>query len=168
MNMFNAKLNLNDSMPTEVMGQNKIIATVVDNLGLYSSYDCSVGDIIYLDGSLWGMGLLRYKIVELLLKDENFTGLDVVAVVEWDMDSEPTDPMAGLEGIIGASHTNGLTANVTTSTLNSVSESFIASVHSYQTMILSSHSGTTPDISELEEHIEKIGNEMKKTFIEWE
>ena len=61
MNLFDGKLEIIEAYQLED-NLYKIVANYVDNTGTYSTYDLSIGDIIYIDGSMLGYTLLRYKV----------------------------------------------------------------------------------------------------------
>ena len=171
MNLFDGKFDLTDgySIDTNVY---KIQGNYVDNTGTYSSYDAQVGDIIYLDGSMIGAGLLRYKITELHL--EEYYDAIISATVEWDMVEgiEPQEPFGGMEGIIGALHSNGLTANITSYNTNGANETVISKAQSYQTMLLGLNSGSgdgsSPDLTEINKKIKALENKIESVQLEWE
>ena len=168
MNLFDGKFILEDGYDNGNGGY-KIMGSYTDNTGTYYTTDAQVGDIIYLDGSFAGSVLLRYKITE-LFHDEYYDSV-ISATVEWDMESDPVEPFAGMEGIIGALHTNGLTANITASSTNGASEVVIAKAHSYQAMLLGMNSGgggTPPDLSEVNKKIKNLEDKVDSVMLEWE
>ena len=61
MNLFDGRL---DSQDADVIGDKlyRIVGKYVDNTGSLTARDVSVGDIIYIDGSMLGYTLLRYKV----------------------------------------------------------------------------------------------------------
>ena len=61
MNLFDGKLEITEAYQLED-NLYKIVGNYVDNTGTFSTYDLSVGDIIYIDGSMLGYTLLRYKV----------------------------------------------------------------------------------------------------------
>lgn len=170
MNLFDGKFDLLDAY---FLSENKyrIQGNYVDNTGTYSPYDAKVGDIIYVDGSFVGLPLLRYKITELHF--EEYYDAVISATIEWDMIEgiEPTEPFGGMEGIIGALHSNGITANITTTSVNGVNEVLIARAQSYQTMLLGLNSGgetVPPDMIEVNKKIEALENKIESVQLEWE
>lgn len=170
MNLFDGKFDLIDSYPLSE-NKHKIQGNYTDNTGTYTSYDAQVGDIIYVDGSFLGLPLLRYKIIE--LHTEEYYDSVISATVEWDMIEgiELAEPFGGMEGIIGALHSNGLTANITTTSVNAVNEVLIARAQSYQTMLLGLNSGgevAPPIIIEVNKKIEALENKIGSVQLEWE
>ena len=172
MNLFDGKFDLIDGYYVDE-NTYKIQGNYVDNTGTYSSYDVQVGDIVYLDGSFVGMGLLRYKISELHY-DEFYDSI-ISATVKWDMIEgiEPTEPFGGMEGIIGAIHSNGLTANITNIAINGANEIVVNKAQSYQTMLLGLNSGSgdggiAPDLSGVNKRIEALENKITSVQLEWE
>lgn len=81
-------------------------------------------------------------------------------------DIEPTEPFGGMEGIIGAIHENGLTANITTSITNGVNEVLISKARSYQTMLLATTSGGEADLTEVVEKITNIEDKLSQVQLE--
>lgn len=171
MNLFDGKFDLVDgySIDTNIY---KVQGNFIDNTGTYTTYDAQVGDIIYADGSSVGIPLLRYKITE-LHSDEYYDSV-ISATIEWDMVEgiEPTEPFSGMEGIIGASHPNNLTANITTSSVNGVNEVLIARAQSYQSMLLGLNSGngdgTSPDLTDVNKRIKNLEDKIESVQLEWE
>lgn len=170
MNLFDGKFDLVDAYYVDV-NQYRIQGSYTDNTGTYSTYDAQVGDIIYVDGSFVGLPLLRYKIIELHM--EEYYDAIISATVEWDMveEIEPTEPFGGMEGIIGALHSNGLTANITTSSVNGVNEVLISRAQSYQSMLLGLNSGgegTSPDLTDVNKKIKALEEKVESVQLEWE
>lgn len=172
MNLFNGRFDFVDGYVVDT-NKYKIQGNFVDNTGTYLSYNAQVGDIIYADGSMIGVELLRYKIVELHL-DEFYDSV-ISATIEWDMIEgiEPTEPFGGMEGIIGAMHSNGLTANITACGVNAANEIVISKAQSYQTMLLGMNSGgggegTPPDLTEVNKKIKDLENKVDSVRLEWE
>lgn len=171
MNLFDGKFDLIDAYYVDT-NQYRIQGSYTDNTGIYSTYDAQVGDIVYLDGSFVGIPLLRYKITELHM--EEYHDAIISATIEWDMvgDIEPTEPFGGMEGIIGALHSNGLTANITTSSVNGVNEVLISRAQSYQSMLLGLNSGggdgTSPDLTDVNKRIKALESKVESVQLEWE
>ena len=172
MNLFDGKFDLVDGYYVEE-NTYKIQGNYTDNTGTYSSYDVQVGDIIYVDGSMVGAGLLRYKITELHL--EEFYDAIISATVKWDMIEgiDPVEPFGGMEGIIGAIHSNGLTANITNLATNGANEIVINKAQSYQTMLLGLNSGSgeggvSPDLTEVNKRLSSLEDTVKTAQLEWE
>ena len=172
MNLFDGKFDLIDGYSIDT-NEYKIQGNFVDNTGTYSSYDAQVGEIIYLDGSMIGVPLLRYKITELHF--EEYYDAIISATVKWDMIEgiEPAEPFGGMEGIIGAIHSNGLTANITNYNINGANETVISKATSYQTMLLGLNSGSgdgdsTPDLSEVNKRLNNLESTITSVRLEWE
>ena len=169
MNLFNGKFDLLDGYSLDT-NKYKIQGNYTDNTGTYTSYDAQVGDIIYADGSMIGVGLLRYKIVELHF--EEYYDSVISATVEWDMVEgiDPQEPFGGMEGVIGALHSNGLTANLTPYAYNGANEVLIARAGSYQTMLLGklSGGGTSAEITEINKKITSLEKTINSVDLEWE
>lgn len=82
---------------------------------------------------------------------------------------EPTEPFAGMEGIIGALHSNELTANITTSITNGVNEILISRANSYQSMLLGMNSGgegSSPDLSQINKKIKDLEDKVSSVQLE--
>lgn len=170
MNLFDGRFDLVDGYSVEDQLY-KIQGSFTDNTGNFTSYDAQVGDIIYLDGSWVGTGLLRYKIVELHF-DEYYDSV-ISATARWDMVEgiEPIEPFGGMEGIIGALHSNGLTANITTSGVNSANEVLVSKANSYQSMLLGMNAGgggEIPDLSQLKADVKSLKEKVGSVTLEWE
>lgn len=169
MNYFNGRFDIIDAYYYDE-NQYKIMGTVVDNSGNYFADSAQVGDIIYLDGSFLGVPLLRYKISE--INYDETSGADLSVIASWDMIEgiEPQEPFSGLEGIIGALHSNGLTANITPISYNSANELLIANANSYQSMLLGLNSGEggSVDLTEVNKKIKTIEEQIKSVQLEWE
>lgn len=169
MNLFDGKFDLVDGCYVDE-NTYKIQGNYTDNTGRYSSYDVQVGDIIYVDGSMVGAGLLRYKISELHF--EEFYDAIISATVKWDMIEgiDPVEPFGGMEGIIGAIHSNGLTANITNLTTNGANEIVINKAQSYQTMLLGNNKSNSelPDLTDINEKIKVLEDKMTSVYLEWE
>lgn len=165
MNLFDGKFDLIDV--THVSDNKyKVTGKFVDNTGTYTINDAKVGDIIYLDGSTTDFGLLRFKIVE--LHNSEFHDSVLSATIDWDMIPEisPVAPIPGMEGIIGAVHTNGLTANITAYAVNGANEIVISKANCYQNMLLGSNNNV--DFSTIEKEIETIEQKLASVQLEWE
>lgn len=172
MNLFDGRFDIIDGYTVDT-NLYKIQGSFIDNTGVYTSYDAQVGDIIYADGSFLGLGLLRYKITELHF-DEYYDSV-ISATVKWDMIEgiEPTEPFGGMEGIIGALHNNGLTANITAAFINNANQIVISKAQSYQDMLLGLNSdggdgGSTPDLSEINKRLDNLESTMTSVQLEWE
>lgn len=172
MNLFDGKFDLVDGYYVDE-NKYKIQGNFTDNTGTFTSYDAQVGDIVYLDGSFIGVPLLRYKISELHF-DEYYDSV-ISATVEWDMVEgiEPTEPFGGMEGIIGAIHSNDLTANITNLAINGANEIVINKAQSYQTMLLGLNSGggdggTSPDLSGVNKRLDTLEKQIASVQLEWE
>lgn len=171
MNYFNGRFDVEDGGYHDEIHY-RIVGGFVDNSGTYFATDTQVGDIIYLDGSMIGVPLLRYKISEINYDETNGSTLSVLAT--WDMieDVEPQEPFGGMEGIIGALHSNGITANITPQSYNSANELLIANANSYQSMLLGLNSGngdgSSPDLTEINKKIKALENKVESVQLEWE
>lgn len=114
----------------------KVIGNVFDNTGNFFATSVNVGDIIYVDGSMLGLQVLRYKV-----KSINSTkGTELCAIIIWDMGSDdPIELFSGLTGIIGKSTKNLKIAALPSISINMLDESFINSIKNYEsTTILDS------------------------------
>lgn len=171
MNLFDGKLEIIEAYQLED-NLYKIVANYVDNTGTYSTYDLSIGDIIYIDGSMLGYTLLRYKVKTINRSEMQKSIISVDAT--WDMieDMEQVDPNGTTDGIIGAIHSNGLTANITSVEYNGANEVLVARANSYQTMLLSTSSGsgdgTSPDLTEVNNRITNLEDKISTVQLEWE
>lgn len=84
---------------------------------------------------------------------------------------EQVDPSGTVDGIIGALHSNGLTANITSVEYNGANEVLVARANSYQTMLLSIISGgggTPPDLTEVNKRISELEDKVSTVQLEWE
>lgn len=171
MNYFNGRFDVEDGGYHDETHY-RLFGTVVDNSGTYFAADAQVGDIIYLDGSPIGVPLLRYKIAE--INYDETSGATLSVLVAWDMVEgiEPQKPFSGMEGIIGALHSNGITANITPQSYNSANELLIANANSYQSMLLGLNSdsgdGSSPDLTEVNKKIKALEDKIETVQLEWE
>lgn len=167
MNLFNARFDITDGGYVDESTY-RIAGTVVDNTGTYYGFNVQEGDIIYVDGSMIGIELLRYKVTSI----NSVEMADVDLNVSWDMIEgiDPQEPFSGMEAIIGAIHPNGLTANITPKDYNGANEVLIARATSYQTMLLgqSSSGGTSPDLTDVNKKIKALENKVDSVRLEWE
>lgn len=83
---------------------------------------------------------------------------------------EQVDPNGTTDGIIGAIHSNGLTANITSVEYNGANEVLVARANSYQTMLLSTSSGsgdgTSPDLTEVNNRITNLEDKISTVQLE--
>lgn len=171
MNYFNGRFDVEDGGYHDETHY-RLLGKVVDNSGTYFAYNAKVGDIIYLDGSPIGVPLLRYKIAE--VNYDETSGATLSVLVTWDMVEgiEPQEPFGGLEGIIGALHSNGITANITPQAYNNANELLIANANSYQSMLLGLNSGngdgTSPDLTDVNKRIKNLEDKIESVQLEWE
>ena len=171
MNYFNGRFDVEDGGYHDETHY-RIVGGFVENSGTYFATDAQIGDIIYLDGSMIGVPLLRYKISEINYDETNGSTLSVLAT--WDMieDIEPQEPFSGMEGIIGALHSNRITANITPQSYNSANELLIANANSYQSMLLGLNSGggdgTSPDLTDVNKRINDLESKVESVQLEWE
>lgn len=172
MNYFNGRLDILDGGYHDE-SHYRIYGSVVDNTGTYFATDAQVGDIIYVDGSFIGVPLLRYKIAE--INYDETSGAELSVLVTWDMieGNEPQEPFSGMEAIIGALHSNGITANITPKDYNGANELLIANANSYQSMLLGMNSGngeggTPPDLTDVNKRITALEGKVSSVKLEWE
>lgn len=171
MNYFNGRFDIEDGGFHDETHY-RLFGKVVDNSGTYFAADAQVGDIIYIDGSPIGVPLLRYKIAE--VNYDETKGATLSVLVTWDMveSIEPQEPFGGMEGIIGALHSNGITANITPQSYNSANELLIANANSYQAMLLGissgSGDGTSPDLTDVNKRITELESKVQSVQLEWE
>lgn len=167
MNLFNARFDISDGGYVDESTY-RIAGTVVDNTGTYYGFNVQEGDIIYVDGSMIGVELLRYKVTAINSVDMAEVDLNV----SWDMIEgiDPQEPFSGMEAIIGALHPNGITANITPKDYNGANEVLIARASSYQTMLLGMNSGggTSPDLTEVNKKIAELEKQVSSVQLEWE
>lgn len=99
-NIFTGKLELTmaNVVPGE-LNQWDIVANFVDSSGMFYASDAVINDIIYIDGTLFNYGMLRYKIVYI----DPTTSFDTIYCrVIWELaNEEPIEPLCGFESIIG-------------------------------------------------------------------
>lgn len=172
MNLFDGKLEITDAYQIDD-NLYKIVANYVDNTATFTTHSLSVGDIIYIDGSVLGYTLLRYKVKAINRSEMQKSIISVDAT--WDMieGMEQVDPSGTVDGIIGALHPNGLTANITSVEYNGANEVLVARANSYQTMLLSTITGggdgsSTPDLSEVNKRLDQLESTMASVQLEWE
>ena len=82
---------------------------------------------------------------------------------------EQVDPSGTVDGIIGALHSNGLTANITSVEYNGANEVLVARANSYQTMLLSTISGgggNPPDLTEVNKRLSNLEEAVTSVQIE--
>lgn len=172
MNYFNGRFDILDGGYHDETHY-RILGSVIDNTGTYFATDAQVGDIIYVDGSFIGVPLLRYKIAE--INYDETSGAELSVLVTWDMieGHEPQEPFGGMEAIIGAAHSNGMTANITPKDYNGANELLIANANAYQTMLLGATSvgeggNTPPDLTEVNKRLTALENTVSSVKLEWE
>lgn len=135
MNLFNAKFILNSCVATEENNKYTISAEIVDNSGMFFSSDAKINDIIYLNGSVLGQLLLRYK----LTKITSASGSTLEGEMIWDMEGDPIEISGGLEGIIGEQTNEFGTSMITGIFVNSCDESVVSAARSYEQQLLANH-----------------------------
>lgn len=170
MNLFNARFDITDGSYVDESTY-RIVGIVVDNTGTYYGFNVQEGDIIYADGSMLGVELLRYKVKA--INEVNMAEVDLD--VSWDMVEgiDPQEPFGGIEAIIGGLHPNGLTANLTAYSYNGANEVLVARAEAYQTMLLGLKSsggdgGSAPDLSEVNKKINSLEEKINSVQLEWE
>lgn len=148
----------------------RLYGSLIDNSGTYFAADIQIGDIIYIDGSPIGVPLLRYKIAE--INYDETSGAELSALVTWDMVEgiDLQEPFGGMEAIIGALHSNKLTANITAQAYNSANELLIANANAYQTMLLGMNNGEgeSPDLSQIKKDVAQLQEKVTSVTLEWE
>lgn len=169
MNLFEGKLDISDAYAIDESTY-KIIGEYTDNTGTFVAAQVSEGDIIYADGTMLGYTLLRYKVKTVNRKE--MEGSTIVVEAIWDMaDQEVVEPCGGLDGIIGAIHPNGLTANVPAFVYNGINEVLTTRANSYQAMLLGKNSGgggETPDLSTIKKDVNDLKEKVSSIQLEWE
>lgn len=100
MNPFNGKLELQSVSPvSNEPNRWDIVASFIDNLGVFYASDTLIDDIVYNDGSPINVGILRYKIVYIDVLTDFST---LYARIEWAMpDTNYVDPLGGFEAFVG-------------------------------------------------------------------
>lgn len=135
MKFFNAKIIINYSSALEAPGEYEISANIIDNSGIFFASDVKVGDIMYLNGSIVGELLLRYKVKEI----KEATGSTLSAVVQWDIqDEEAKEPYGSTEGIIGEVINEFGASMIGSIFINSCDESVVSAARSYEQKLISS------------------------------
>lgn len=131
-NMLTAKFKL--TSVTE-LGNNEFTfeGIIIDNTGKYFANDVLVNDIIYLNGTATGDGLLRYKISEIT----SFEGAVIFGKMKWDMEGVLVCPYDGYEGIIGRYIDKTNTSYITGVFTNDCDESVVSSARSYEQYLIS-------------------------------
>jgi hypothetical protein len=100
MNILNGKLNVFSTMLVENTADMWTLgAEFIDTAGLFYATDVIVGDIIYIDGTPYNLGILRYRIVELDTVQTDLYNLYVT--IQWDTYAVPNEPYSGFESCIG-------------------------------------------------------------------
>lgn len=131
---FSAKLDIMFANPTDY-NQWEIMAYVVDNTGNFFAGNASIGDIVYLDGSMLGLQVLRYRIKS--IDYERLDGTELYATLEWDMGSEePIEPYVGLIGLIGQATDKLKICAIPSITINMLDESFVNSIKNYENLLI--------------------------------
>lgn len=168
MNYFNARFDITDGGYYDGVNY-RLVGDVIDNTGNYFAYNAQVGDIIYVDGSFLGFPLLRYKIIE--INSDETAGSQLSVIVKWDMlNEESQEPFVGMNAIIGAIHSNNLTANLTSLNTNGANEILINNAQAYQTMLLGNNSSDSelPDLIDINKKIKVLEDKIASVNLEWE
>lgn len=112
MKLFNAKLELQNVIPISV-NQWQIDAILVDNSGAFMGFDVQAGDIVYATGQsqqTMEINTCRYQVVRV----DSVSGVSLTCTVVWDEPGEDySDPLLGMDTIIGRSLHNGLSTITT-------------------------------------------------------
>ena len=145
----------------------KVKGRFIDKTGMYSPLDVRIGDIIYGTDPLVNNHLVRYKITEIHLNE--FSGAIISVTVEWDMipGINIVAPYLGMQGIIGALHDNGVTANITSSFINGADMYLVSKAEAYQTMLLGTITNPV-DLEAINKKIVKIEDQISSVQLEWE
>lgn len=131
MRLFSARLDIVSYAPLG-NGRFEIEAKVIDNTGMYRARSVQVGDIIYVSGLTYGYDILRYCVTEKI----SSSGVVLKAIVDFDMPFADFDPIAPFgDAIIGARHTDSLTANIVDVAVNLANQKLVADASNYQQIL---------------------------------
>jgi hypothetical protein len=102
MNIFNGKLDITSVLPKEgTTDQWDIVALFTDVTGIFYAVDAIPGDVIFIDGTPYNLGILRYRISAIDTAQTDLYNLYVT--IQWDSYSEVSEPYSGFESCIGRS-----------------------------------------------------------------
>ena len=146
-NPLNGRLDLTTCIPVlDQTNQWSISAAFSDSTGVFNASSVQVGNIIYNDASILGLGALRYKIISI---DPSTSGSTLVCTIIWDMKesqpfgfSENDYPIVGTQSIVGYADNIGTTA-ITSMSANLVDEAFISAVRNVESARASLYLSTT-------------------------
>lgn len=116
----------------------QVHGSIVDNSGNYFPTDSKVGDIIYIDSY---SGPQRYVITEILSYRPEF-----IAKVKWEMIiGEPIEPQSGFQAVIGEPIGYYQLTDLTSWTINGLSESFINGIRNYELRLVENKTMISPE-----------------------
>lgn len=131
---FTARFDLTSIIPISE-NQWSIVGYIIDNTGNFFASSSSIGNIIYMDGSMLGLQVLRYKVIN--VDYEQTSGTELYADIEWDMGSDyPMEPFPGLVGIIGETTDKIKLSILPSIMINLLDENFINSIKNYENLII--------------------------------
>jgi hypothetical protein len=139
-NTFNARFDL---IAASLSGINTwtIVGNVVDNGGNFSSMDARVGDIIYNDGAMMGLGVLRYRVLSIISVDSST--ITVTAI--WALPEASQEPISGSSGCIGTPNEQDVVAIIDPGQ-QATDAVFITAVRNMETILLSQKIIPTTDV----------------------
>jgi predicted transcriptional regulator len=123
MAMFNGRLNIQSYELIDI-GKFNLVANLSDNFGIFYATDATIGNIIYIDASGFGLGILRYKVIDIDSVKTDF-GL-LYCTIQWDLSTEPVKPISGTDCFIGYNGPGGTT--IPSYAAQSFTEGFISLV----------------------------------------
>jgi hypothetical protein len=136
MNVLNGRLDISSVTPVGGTTDEWVLeGTVIDNTGVFSAMDAKLGDVVYSDCALLGLGALRFKITTI---DVATNGAFLRVILKWDMlEAQPSGwttydyPLQSSQAVIGATDDLGTMA-ITSMFVNGVDEFFIAAIRNVE------------------------------------
>ena len=164
---FNARFDMEDVMFIDD-GVYEIVARVVDNSGNFSLYDVEEGNIIYVYDPAMNT-TNRYSVDSITLRKAGRITLTAVWDIK-DPDLVPEDPSLSGEAIIGARNTRTNMIEMTSSSLNVISETLQTAVNNFQQDMIADLVDTKEDKLEAPENngqgVLSINEAGEKSWVE--
>ena len=111
-----------------------IYAFIIDNTANYYANDVCINDIIYIDSTILGSTVIRYKVT--FIDQNNTIGTQLHANIIWDMEGTPIEPLIGFDGVIGNS-TDGIKIDVLpSSSINMLNDELIDNIRDYENEVI--------------------------------
>jgi hypothetical protein len=122
MNIFNGKLDIYSSMLVDgTTDQWNLQCAMSDNSGVFFATDTLPGDVVFIDGTGFNQGVMRYAVVTIDWGQTDFNNLYIT--IRWDDYAEPLEPLSGFDACI-CRLTNGA-AFIPSAAIQGVSQSFV-------------------------------------------